>query len=139
MRRAASPMGTEGATSVMAKTAKKTAKSAARARPPFEHSNGNNGKELAGKLPALVPQPHGGALYAGGVPGHVGAGGRPSSEVKARAAEILKGRIDVLDEIAAGGKRDADRLNAVELAAKLAGELGPDQSGAQPIVILIDL
>lgn len=34
-------------------------------------------KKLAAKLPELVPQPHGGAILTGGVPGHVGAGGRP--------------------------------------------------------------
>jgi hypothetical protein len=34
------------------------------------------------KAPALIPQPHGGALLTGGVPGHKGAGGRPPSEVR---------------------------------------------------------
>lgn len=35
---------------------------------------------------ALVPQPHGGALHRGGVPGNPG-GGRPRSEVRAAALE----------------------------------------------------
>lgn len=41
-------------------------------------------KELASHLPALIPQPKGGALYAGGVIGHKGAGGRPKDAWKAR-------------------------------------------------------
>lgn len=36
---------------------------------------------------AKVPQPHGGALLAGGVPGHKGGGGRPPSVVRAAALE----------------------------------------------------
>ena len=35
----------------------------------------------------LIPQPHGGALLPGGVPGHKGAGGRPRNEVRALLLE----------------------------------------------------
>jgi hypothetical protein len=40
-------------------------------------------RHLPAKLPELVPQPHGGAIYRGGVPGHTGSGGRPPDEFKA--------------------------------------------------------
>lgn len=96
-------------------------------------------EKLAPNLPALVPQPHGGALYAGGVPGHRGAGGRPRSEVRERALEIVQGSIHVLDEIAGGGKRDADRIDALELAAKISGLVGPEPAGLQQVIILVDV
>lgn len=44
-------------------------------------------KEDDKQLPAKVEQPHGGALYAGGVPGHKGGGGRPPSVVRQAALE----------------------------------------------------
>ena len=45
--------------------------------------------KLAVKLPVpLVPQPHGGALLAGGLPGHPGAGGRPPDEFKALCRQL---------------------------------------------------
>lgn len=52
--------------------------------------------ELAGHLagaasveqPVKVPQPHGGALLSGGVPGHIGGGGRPPDEFKKLCREL---------------------------------------------------
>ena len=78
-------------------------------------------------IPPLVPQPHGGALYAGGVPGHRGGGGRPPSELKARIRErsatfVHDEGVAIVQDIARYGKRDSDRLKAVQLAASL-GEL----------------
>lgn len=50
----------------------------------------------------LVPQPHGGALLSGGVPGHAGGAGRPPSLVRARLSGSFAERIEVLEEIADG-------------------------------------
>lgn len=41
-------------------------------------------KPAGRSAPTKVPQPHGGALYAGGVPGHRGAGGRVPQEIRQR-------------------------------------------------------
>jgi len=38
----------------------------------------------------LIPQPHGGALLNGGVPGHIGGTGRPASEIRKKLADILE-------------------------------------------------
>ncbi len=54
-------------------------------------------------LPVLIPQPHGGAILSGGVPGHVGAGGRPPNAFKA-----------FLDRL----RTDPAALAALERAAK---------------------
>ena len=85
-------------------------------------------------VPRLVPQPHGGALYAGGVPGHRGAGGRPPSELKARIRErcasfMEEEGVEIVQDIAREGKHDSDRLKAVQLAASL-GELTPVPGGS---------
>ena len=42
--------------------------------------------ETADRSPVLVPQPHGGSLLSGGVPGN--KGGRPPDEFKRRMAEL---------------------------------------------------
>src|SRR2546423_1548009 len=50
--------------------------------------------KLAKKLakPEKIPQPNGkGALYAGGVPGHRGGGGRPPDEFKKLCQELASG------------------------------------------------
>jgi hypothetical protein len=52
--------------------------------------------------PTMVPQPHGGALHAGGVPGNRGGVGRPPSEVRRMAREMFAARLPVLDQIAEG-------------------------------------
>jgi hypothetical protein len=52
-------------------------------------------------LPAKIPQPHGGALYAGGVPGNEGGGRRPMT-LRQRLAVSLEKRIPILEQIADG-------------------------------------
>lgn len=47
------------------------------------NGNGNGAK------PTLVPQPHGGALLTGGVPGHRGGGGRPSNALREQMRSLL--------------------------------------------------
>lgn len=100
--------------------------------------------------PAQVRQPHGGALYAGGVPGHRGGPGRPPSVLR----ELLRGsfaeRLAVLEAIADGqpvvrvrlpdgtetetlvSASPADRLRALDLMAKygLGTQMGLPVNGA---------
>lgn len=38
----------------------------------------------------LIPQPHGGALLNGGLPGNIGGTGRPPSEIRKKLADILE-------------------------------------------------
>ena len=52
--------------------------------------------------PAKVPQPHGGALNAGGTPGNRGGVGRPPSEVRRMAREMFEARLPVLEQIVLG-------------------------------------
>lgn len=66
---------------------------------------------------ALIPQPHGGALYAGGVPGNRG-GGRHPDEFRSRMAECASRdeTIEALEEIL----RDRDHphfMRALEFCA----------------------
>jgi hypothetical protein len=58
-------------------------------------------------LPAqpLIPQVHGGALLAGGQPGHRGAGGRPRSEVRELSLAGYFENLPRLIRIAAGTER----------------------------------
>ena len=73
----------------------------------------------SGALPALVPQPHGGALYSGGMPGHTGGSGRPRSALRARLRGSLEARVSVLEEIADSPDADpADRIRAVDVLAR---------------------
>lgn len=74
-----------------------------------EMSGKGNGKpdkglpdKLAGKLPTLIPQPNGGALLSGGIPGHPGTGGRPPDVVKAIARHLFAKRLPRLARIADG-------------------------------------
>lgn len=68
--------------------------------------------------PGLVPQPHGGALYAGGVPGNPG-GSKPPSALRARLRGSLNDRVKVLEEIADDAAATAsDRIRAVDVLAK---------------------
>jgi hypothetical protein len=50
-------------------------------------------------VPKLVPQPHGGALLSGGVPGNRGGTGRPPSAVREIAREAYADRIPRLTAI----------------------------------------
>ncbi len=54
-------------------------------------------------MPTLIPQPHGGAILSGGVPGHVGGGGRPPNVFRDFLARL---------------QRDPEALAALERAAK---------------------
>lgn len=77
------------------------------------------GKKLAAKLPALVPQRHGGALLDRGLPGHAGGGGRPSSALRERLRGSFQERVKVLEEIADDPKADPqDRIRAIDVLAK---------------------
>jgi hypothetical protein len=66
-------------------------------------------------VPEKVPQPHGGALYSGGVPGNRGGmlGGRPTSEVRKAARKAFDERIPMLAKIADSSERDSDRIKAI--------------------------
>jgi len=60
-----------------------------------ENSGRNSGAEL-------VPQPHGGALLRGGVPGNAGGSGRPRNELRAELRDLARSRgvpflVEVLD------------------------------------------
>lgn len=67
-----------------------------------------------------IPQPHGGALNAGGTPGNKGGTGRPPSEVRRAFLEALQGGPAALQAIiASSASRDADRIAAIAAAAKI--------------------
>jgi hypothetical protein len=84
---------------------------------------------------AKIPQPHGGALNAGGVPGNRG-GGRPTSDLRERLRGSFAERVKVLESVADGEAlvqvKDAagkitemltsasvpDRLKALDLMAR---------------------
>ena len=75
--------------------------------------------KLPDKLPALVRQPHGGALLGGGLPGHVGGGGRPSSVLRERLRGSFQDRVKVLEAIADDPEADPqDRIRAIDVLAK---------------------
>ena len=85
-------------------------------------------------LPPLVPQPHGGSIYAGGIPGN--GGGRPPSALREQLRGSFAQRVAIIEGIADGeamqtvevpGKErvvmkisasPADRLRALDLLAK---------------------
>ena len=66
----------------------------------------NSGRKN-GKKPALIPQPHGGALSAGGTPGNRGGTGRPPSRIRQAfrdtvdelglevVRDVLRGRVPI--------------------------------------------
>jgi hypothetical protein len=90
--------------------------------------------KIAGKKaakPSLVPQPHGGALYSGGVPGHNGRNaGRPPSALRERLRGSLEDRVAVLEEIADDRvavleeiaddpeSQPSDRIRSIDVLAK---------------------
>jgi len=68
-------------------------------------------------LPVKVPQPHGGALYRGGLRGN--GGGRPPSALRAKLRGSFEKRLKVLEEIADNRKaQPADRIRAIDLLGK---------------------
>lgn len=82
-----------------------------------------NGKDIdeVKRLPALVPQPHGGAIWSGGVPGN--AGGRcPPSALREIAREDYKSIQPKLRAIANGelaGARPSDMVRAAAEISKV--------------------
>mgnify|MGYP001573281101 CR=1 FL=1 len=92
-------------------------------------------KTAARTAVAKIPQPHGGQLYAGGVPGNRGGGAKPSKFLAGlkvaleagKAPEVIQGIIsgDILEHLGTdkegraivGETRNADRLKAIEFAA----------------------
>ena len=75
--------------------------------------------ETAGETPALVPQPHGGALLAGGLKGN--PGGRPASEIRRLLRGSFESRVPILEKFADGEVTQAsaaDRLRAIDMIGK---------------------
>lgn len=100
------------------------------------------GRKAAAKsaAPRKVPQPHGGALLSGGMPGNRGGTGRPPSELRARLRGSFEDRIKTLEAFADGAMplrekcekcghepiptlaampvESSDRLRAIDMMAK---------------------
>jgi hypothetical protein len=98
--------------------------------------------KLAGELPKLIEQPHGGALLSGGVPGHKGGGGRPPSLVRALCLGSFAERIKVLEQIADDpASSPSDKRAAVDTLGKYAGLLKVEHTGADdtPLRFTLDL
>jgi hypothetical protein len=57
-------------------------RAAATKEPASPHFGAKTSDVTSGVGPSLIPQAHGGALLAGGLSGHKGAGGRPRNEVR---------------------------------------------------------
>lgn len=57
---------------------------------------------ISGKKPPKVPQPHGGALYTGGVAGNRGGPGRPPAELREALREAAAARVAVYTDMADG-------------------------------------
>ena len=83
------------ATTDRPKTARKTP-------PPSAQAGGETSGQTSGEDPALIPQAHGGALLAGGQPGHKGAGGRPRNEARELSLADYFENLPRLVRIAAG-------------------------------------
>jgi len=83
------------------------------------NKGGNNGGQRKTKVPPLIPQPHGGALRAGGTRGHAPPPGRPPSELRERLRGSFDERVKVLEEIADdSAASSSDRIRAIDLLAK---------------------
>lgn len=68
----------------------------------------------------MIPQPHGGALLAGGVPGHRGAGGRTPDEFKAKMREYASSQkaLDYFDQCIRGDHGPKAHASAIAFAAE---------------------
>lgn len=91
------------------------------------HGNGRKRKTAA--KTAMVPQPHGGALLAGGVPGNAGGPGVPPSVVRRRARESYYDRIPKLEKIADARTTPArDVIAAIRELGRvgMGGSVSPD-------------
>ena len=77
-----------------------------------------------GTTPDRIPQPHGGALLSGGLPGNRGGIGRPPSALRERLRGSFDERVGVLEQIADDQAADPqDRIRALEVMGKYG--LGP--------------
>lgn len=77
------------------------------------------GETTTPTAPSLVPQPHGGALLTGGVPGNAGGTGRPPSAIRASLREDFDRRRVILNEIADDKEAPrSERIKAVETIGK---------------------
>lgn len=90
-----------------------------------------------GEKPPLIPQKHGGALYAGGVPGNRG-GGRPPSAVRRLARLEFEKRIPTLAKLADDDEeRTRDRIRAIDVLGKygLGQARGLDEEEFEAVVL----
>ena len=88
-------------------------------------------------MPELVPQPHGGAIYRGGVPGNRGGGSRPSA-VRRLARKAFARRIPILEAIAdSPEERARDRILAVDVLGRygLGQAKGIDEEEFEELVL----
>ena len=76
-------------------------------------------KSGANSRPKLVPQPNGGALYAGGVPGNRGGSGRPSNLARFKAAEAVVEGVKRMEVLMYNAKEESNQIRAFEALAKL--------------------
>lgn len=78
-------------------------------------------KEKSGtkSVPPKIPQPNGGALYAGGVPGNKGGTGRPPNLARYKAGEALVDGVDRMKQLMYGAKEESNQIRAFEALAKL--------------------
>lgn len=92
--------------------------------PDTEHGDAHGGVPAAltaaaetpePRVPALVAQPHGGALLAGGLPGNRGGPGRPKAELRARMRAMLDDAHEAM-AAALAGERLAGEARAALLA-----------------------
>jgi len=80
-------------------------------------SNSDTISEIRGV--ALVPQPNGSKLLAGGLPGNRGGPGAPPSAIREQLRGSFAERIKVLEEIADNDKyKPRDRAQAIEILAR---------------------
>jgi hypothetical protein len=73
---------------------------------------------LVSPVKPLIPQAHGGALLAGGQPGHKGAGGRPRNEVRELSLAGYFENLPRLIRIAAG----TEKRRALNSEGQLVGD-----------------
>lgn len=101
--------------------------------------------EAQGTLPDTVEQPHGGALYRGGVPGNRGGhyGGKRPSEIRALFREDLMATRQLIIETVGDREpcptckrktTDADLIRLADFFAKFS--LGPAKGGIDPALVI---
>lgn len=84
-------------------------------RPAKRGAKKKAGKKAGGEL---VRQAEGGALWRGPSPNNVPGTGRPPSAIRATARQLFDQRIPTLASIADKGKRDSDRIAAIDKLGK---------------------